>query len=403
MRLAFLTYDLLPTNMRLMPWRYILEVGKALIDCGHEVLIISVNANPQQFSPNKQSDKQSDKQAPQIVSIAGAFSNSNPNYQKCVRGFNPQVIYFPVTRRSVFNQGILGDGRIAHVAYFPGAWYRPQYALQTLGIIPWSEAVRYLLESITPGSLLVRRMQAKKVAGVVTLSQFTAERLKAKGWPANKIETLTPGLDPVAVIKQPSQLYATYASQIKSRRFILFMGPPKRIRGFFHLLEAFEKAAPHVADVALVCLMRSDNASEWNRLQAHLAKTSVRDRIIVVSERLNPYDIACFIKDAFFVALPFLVVPSEIPLAVIEALAMGKPVVISDCGGTAQFVGPAGVTVPPFDAQALSSAIIEICTNNQAYQHMAAEARKLIAAQLSWHQVAQRLVAFTRRVASGWT
>ena len=46
------------------------------------------------------------------------------------------------------------------------------------------------------------------------------------------------------------------------------------------------------------------------------------------------------------------------PLAVGEAMAMGKPVVATDVGGVRELVGDAGVIVPAKDPEALADAMI---------------------------------------------
>jgi len=56
------------------------------------------------------------------------------------------------------------------------------------------------------------------------------------------------------------------------------------------------------------------------------------------------------------------------PLAVAEAMAMQKPVVATDAGGTRELVGDRGVIVPPQNAEALAAAML-------ATMHSTAEAR----------------------------
>lgn len=67
--------------------------------------------------------------------------------------------------------------------------------------------------------------------------------------------------------------------------------------------------------------------------------------------------------DAIFAACDVAVVPSRAPeafgLAVVEAMAAGKPVVVSDCGAMPELVGYGryGTVVPPGDAGALADAL----------------------------------------------
>jgi glycosyltransferase involved in cell wall biosynthesis len=60
--------------------------------------------------------------------------------------------------------------------------------------------------------------------------------------------------------------------------------------------------------------------------------------------------------DAFVLASAW----EGMPLAVGEAMAMGKPVVATDVGGVRELVGNAGLLVPPRNAQALAGAMISL-------------------------------------------
>jgi glycosyltransferase involved in cell wall biosynthesis len=66
------------------------------------------------------------------------------------------------------------------------------------------------------------------------------------------------------------------------------------------------------------------------------------------------------------------------PLAIGEAMAMGKPVVATDVGGVRELLGNAGVIVPTRDPQALADAMIALMRESQKDRQalgMAARAR----------------------------
>jgi glycosyltransferase involved in cell wall biosynthesis len=48
------------------------------------------------------------------------------------------------------------------------------------------------------------------------------------------------------------------------------------------------------------------------------------------------------------------------PLAVAEAMAMEKPVIATDAGGTRELIGDAGTIVPPKNADALAAAMLDL-------------------------------------------
>jgi glycosyltransferase involved in cell wall biosynthesis len=88
------------------------------------------------------------------------------------------------------------------------------------------------------------------------------------------------------------------------------------------------------------------------------------------------------------------VLPSEregMPLVLLEALAMGLPVVATDIPGTRDVVrdGRNGRLAPPGDAVAFRQALLDVTGDPATYASMAAAARKL-AGQYSWAAVGAR-------------
>ena len=55
-------------------------------------------------------------------------------------------------------------------------------------------------------------------------------------------------------------------------------------------------------------------------------------------------------------------------MTILEAMALGKPVVTSDSGGAAEALGDAGIFVPPFDAEAMALAIMRLL-RDEALRH----------------------------------
>jgi glycosyltransferase involved in cell wall biosynthesis len=96
------------------------------------------------------------------------------------------------------------------------------------------------------------------------------------------------------------------------------------------------------------------------------------------------------------------VLPSRyegLPLALLEAMAAGVPVVASAVPGNRDVVrdGVDGILVPAGDADALAKGIVQILTNGEMAGRLAAEARLSVAARYS----AERMAEQTLRVYSG--
>jgi glycosyltransferase involved in cell wall biosynthesis len=84
--------------------------------------------------------------------------------------------------------------------------------------------------------------------------------------------------------------------------------------------------------------------------------------------------------DAFVLASAW----EGMPLAAGEAMAMEKPVIATNAGGTRELVGNAGVIVPVKAPDALAAAMLELMEQSpEARQAMGRAARERIAADFS--------------------
>ena len=76
-----------------------------------------------------------------------------------------------------------------------------------------------------------------------------------------------------------------------------------------------------------------------------------------------------------------------------RGLACAVPVVASDIAGyRAVLDGEAGVLVPPGDADALASAVVDLLGDEEARQRRGAAARALVADRYAWERIARRLL-----------
>jgi len=86
------------------------------------------------------------------------------------------------------------------------------------------------------------------------------------------------------------------------------------------------------------------------------------------------------------------------PLALLEAMACGKPVIGSDIEPIRETVGEVGITVPVYEHKALADAITSLLQNGAARRKMGQRARQRIAENYRWVNVAERTVALYNQV-----
>lgn len=144
-------------------------------------------------------------------------------------------------------------------------------------------------------------------------------------------------------------------------------------KGISHLLDA----AAAVPDVSFAI---AGDGPDRGALEARAAALGLGDRVRFLGHRR---DVPALLAAADLFVLPSLY--EGLPLAVLEAMAAGVPVIASAIGGTDEVVrdGETGTLVPPADANALAAAITRTLADRGGAMRLAAGARAFVAREYS--------------------
>ena len=85
-------------------------------------------------------------------------------------------------------------------------------------------------------------------------------------------------------------------------------------------------------------------------------------------------------------------------LPVVEAMAMGLPVMTSDIGATREVAGDAAILVDPYSVDSICAGLGQLISNNELRQHLGAKGLKR-AAQFSWNSTANQTLAILHKAA----
>jgi glycosyltransferase involved in cell wall biosynthesis len=86
----------------------------------------------------------------------------------------------------------------------------------------------------------------------------------------------------------------------------------------------------------------------------------MRERVEIIGGWMDRKRYRDELRAADVVVLPFVLVPSELPVSVIECIACGTPVIATDIDGLPDAVGTAGVIVRSGSAAALAVAMRDL-------------------------------------------
>ncbi|MFN8035216.1 MAG: glycosyltransferase family 1 protein [Acidimicrobiia bacterium] len=214
--------------------------------------------------------------------------------------------------------------------------------------------------------LFFRRMireSASRARVLVTVSEFTARRLRAVVVPAGEIAVVPHGVDHARFRPAPEPADGAHDHDLlhalgAREPYLAFAGVFEPRKDLPTLVRAFAAVARRHRHLQLVLAGRDG----WG---SSAARDAV-ERSRVGSRILRPGYVAADALPALFRRAAAVVYPSleeGFGLPALEAMACGTPLVSTSGSSIEEVVGPAGVLVPPGDADALAVAIERVLSD----------------------------------------
>ncbi len=218
----------------------------------------------------------------------------------------------------------------------------------------------------------------RKMDGVIAISQTIADVLAAGGVNREKIRVIHSGVDVVRFRR------AEPAPRQSDRPVIGTVAVLEERKGHRVLLEA---AAILKGQGCRLAYRFAGEGSERRHLEEAVSKLGLQEEVAFLG----------FVSDipAFLGAVDVFALPSiyeGLGVAVLEAMAAGKPVVASSVGGIPELVEDqiTGILVPPKDAQALAKAIAQLVSRETAARKMGTRASERVQDHFTLEKMAKK-------------
>jgi glycosyltransferase involved in cell wall biosynthesis len=202
----------------------------------------------------------------------------------------------------------------------------------------------------------------KQAARLLTVSKTLQRRIERHGIVARAAMSLPNVFDPTLFHPDPS-----YHREPASPLHLLWVGGFKpdyyRRKGGPDLLHAVALAYPHLKQA--ICLTLIGGGPARGECETLARNLGIADTCHFLGEL--PYT---QVRDQMqhCDALVLASLSESFGAVIIEAMACGKPVIATRCGGPEEIVTPeTGLLIEPGDKQALAEAIIELSTTIEAY------------------------------------
>lgn len=374
MKIVIYTFFMSKGTERLMPWRTLIEVAKTLNTFkGNEVKVVS----------SSRTYKVSNRtyQGIEIIEIPEGKVSFNTFFDNS----NYDILYYPVSwRDGLKNLTFLKLIKAQKIAYVTGGVYSLMGVYSLFKTTNINVAKPYILEVLSPKWLITKKLKSCGFSKIISFSNLTARALIKSGWEKENVITALPGKDSFNQLNSDQSILE--AKKLLNKKFYLFMGAPAEVRGSLQLLDAFDSYASKNPDALLVMLMRTDNHSNYFKFEAKLETLKNKNQLLIIKETLTPADLKTYVEAARAVVLPFLIIPSEIPLTYFEVLSCGTPVLTFKNGGTYDYIKEAVVACDTGSVKGLEQLMVSLWNDDKLHEKLSKNALKLMENHPEWNK-----------------
>jgi glycosyltransferase involved in cell wall biosynthesis len=238
----------------------------------------------------------------------------------------------------------------------------------SLGEMPLRTRLMAGLYERTLGSLIMAQSKT-----VIAVSHAVAGHAEGIGVNPNKLTVIANGVD----VEEYSPAFYKGSGRLR----ITCVGRLIGNKGPQHLLEAVPALHEAAADCEVVFV---GDGPLLETLQARTTALGLDDNVTFLGSR---DDVADILRDSDVFVRPSLT--EGMPLAVLEAMACGLPVVATAVGGTGEVIRHLhnGLLVAPGDVPGLAKTLIDVATDASLRRRLGENARLSVEKDYSWERV----------------
>lgn len=234
--------------------------------------------------------------------------------------------------------------------------------------------------------------RAKKV---ITISNFTKEKLIEIGIPEKKILVIHPGVVPSKFNPKldPSPIKKKY--NLKGKKVILTVSHLVKRKGHQNVLKALPQVLKKVPNLVYLIVGKGE---EGEALRGMVRDLKLEEKVIFAGEVKEEEIPLCYAVCEVFI-IPSYEIKEKgdvegFGIAYLEANACGKPVIGGRSGGVPDAIidGETGLLVDSFDINQIADALVKLLINPELAQRLGQKGRERIEKELNWKKVSEKIL-----------
>jgi glycosyltransferase involved in cell wall biosynthesis len=216
----------------------------------------------------------------------------------------------------------------------------------------------------------------KRSTRIICLTEADATEIKRFGADESRIRVVPNAVD--------TELFRPGEDE---RTYVLWVGRFVPEKGLRFLIDAAKIVLKRHEEVKFLLVGDGPLKSQIAR---SVVKKGLRRKFSFVG-KMSQSDVARIMRDASMFVLPSL--KEGFPKTLLEAMACGKPVIVSDIPGVREVVenGSSGILVPPGDSEALAQAIVKLLNEKDLRLKLGERVRRLVLEKYNWPKVAEQI------------
>jgi glycosyltransferase involved in cell wall biosynthesis len=247
----------------------------------------------------------------------------------------------------------------------------------------------HVVNSLIPDYLV------KKYSGsfekIVFLSNYSCQKLVDKGFPKEKSVIIPVGVDEHFKEDTDIEELKKFQRNINPENIplIMYFTSPLTLRGTDTLIKAFGDIRKEKKS-KLIFLSRVDHPElqkEEKILRQLAIKNNISDSVEIISDYLSQDVLKNYLSAADLICIPFKIVISDIPVSILEAMSIGKPVISTKVACLPELL-PNGILVKANNPKNLADSLSRLVNDRNLSNNLGMNNKFLMEKYPSWDQIA---------------